>query len=154
MSGIVIDIENGNKSDYLPNLSREDISFITEAGTTVLVAQLNKDQLAEAVRYYPTKQLPCQIAGKLGSKAIKFDMGECPVYKRPVVIESRDQMSGDRKWVLKMHEWVMDHDGNFQYEPSSSSRTDKFIADTRFNTPQEAYVTWKTKVTEARNLAI
>lgn len=80
-------------------------------------------------------------------KAITFDMGECRHYKRPIVIEAREQIKGPKLWVLKMHEWVLGKDGEFYREPMPSSRTDEFIQLTRFNSPQEAYSTWIKEVT-------
>lgn len=87
-------------------------------------------------------------------RAIKFDLGTCMFYKRPVVIEARDQIDGSRKWVLKMHEWVLSKDGFFIFEPIPSSRTDEFIENTRFNSPRECHSCWVELVTEAKPLYI
>ena len=57
---------------------------------------------------------------------------------RTIMIESRPQMDGSVKWVTKMEEWVLGKDGKYYYEPTPSSRTDEFIANTRFNTKEEA----------------
>jgi hypothetical protein len=75
-------------------------------------------------------------------KATKFDLGVCIIYNKPIVIEARDQIDGSRKWVLKMHELVFGKDGKFHYELSPSSRTDKFIEKTRFDSVNECYSFW------------
>lgn len=72
-------------------------------------------------------------------RATKYDLGKCIFYNRPIVIEARDQIDGSRKWVLKMHEWVLGKDADFHYEPMPSSRTDEFIENTRFNNPDECH---------------
>ena len=75
-------------------------------------------------------------------RAVKYDLGECVFYNKPIVIEVCDQMDGRRKWVLKMHEWVLGKDANFHREPMPSNRTDEFIENTRFNSPDECYFFW------------
>ena len=86
------------------------------------------------------------------ARACKFDLGKCFFYNRPIVIEARDQMDGSRKWVLKMHEWVLGKDGEFIWEPTPSSRTDEFIKNTRFDTPDECHLFWVDAVNEAKPL--
>jgi len=75
-------------------------------------------------------------------RASRFDLGNCIFYNRPVKIERRDQIDGSIKWVLKMHEWVLGKDGKFYLEPMPSSRTDDFINNTRFETPDEVHAFW------------
>jgi hypothetical protein len=70
-------------------------------------------------------------------RATIFDLGTCIFYNRPIKIEARDQPDFIRLWVLKMHEWVLGKDGKFHYEPLPSSRTDEFIKNTRFESPDE-----------------
>lgn len=84
--------------------------------------------------------------------ATKYDLGKCVFYNRPVVIESRDQIDSSRKWVLKMQEWVLGKDGEFHYEPMPSSRTDEFIENTRFNSPDECHSFWAENVIEEKPL--
>ena len=85
-------------------------------------------------------------------RAIKFDLGNCVIYNRPIQIEARDQRDGSRKWILKMHEWVLGKDSDFHYEPTPSSRTDEFIENTRFNTPNECHSFWIENVTMIKPL--
>lgn len=88
------------------------------------------------------------------SKAIKFDLGLCKLYHRPVTIEARDQLDGSRACVLKMHEWVLGKDGNFGWEPIPSSRDDEFIKLTRFTSFEECYNFWINNVKEVKPLHI
>ncbi len=85
-------------------------------------------------------------------RAVKFDLGECIFHKRPIVIERRLQIDDTEKWVLKMHEWVLGKDGDFHYEPMPSSRTDEFIENTRFNSPDECYSFWVENVKSEKPL--
>ena len=85
-------------------------------------------------------------------RATEFSLGECIFYNRPVKIVARDQINGDRKWVLKMHEWVLGKDGNFHWEPMPSSRTDDFIENTRFDTPDECHSFWVKNVNAEKPL--
>jgi len=87
-------------------------------------------------------------------RATIFDLGKCIFYNRPVKIESRDQIDGSRLWVLKMHEWVLGKDGEFHYEPLPSSRTDKFIQLTRFESPDECHDCWVKNVNEPKPLFV
>ena len=83
-------------------------------------------------------------------RATKFDLGICNYYNRPVVIECREQLDGSKKWVLKMQEFVLGKDGKFVFEPIPSSRTDEFIANTRFDTPDECHSFWLSAITDWR----
>ena len=86
--------------------------------------------------------------------AINFDLGNCPIYNRPIRIEARDQMDGSRLWVLKMHEFVLGKDAKFHYEPTPSGRTDEFIKNTRFDSPDEVHTFWKENIKEEEPLYI
>lgn len=81
-----------------------------------------------------------------------FKLGTCIIYNRPVEIQSRGQMNGTVKWVLKMHDWVLGKDGEFHYEPAPSYRTDEFIQNTRFDSPNECHSFWVENVTHAKTL--
>jgi hypothetical protein len=85
-------------------------------------------------------------------RATEFSLGECIFYNRPVKIVARDQINGEKKWVLKMHEWVLGKDGEFHWEPMPSSRTDKFIDNTRFDTPDECHSFWVDNVNAEKPL--
>ncbi len=87
-------------------------------------------------------------------RATKFDLGKCIFYNRPITIEARDQTNGDRKWVLKMDEWVLGKDKDFHYEPRPSSRTDEFIENTRFDNINECHSFWVENITSKRPLYI
>jgi len=85
-------------------------------------------------------------------RATKFDLGNCIFHNRPVDIESRDQIDGSRKWVLKMQEWVLGKDGEFHYEPRPSSRSDNFINNTRFDSIDECHSFWVNNVNDEKEL--
>lgn len=85
-------------------------------------------------------------------RATKYELGKCIFYNRPIVIEAREQIDGSRKWVLKMHEWVLGKDAEFHYEPIPSSRTDEFIENTRFNSPDECHSFWVKNVNSEKPL--
>jgi len=85
-------------------------------------------------------------------RASTFNLGECIIYNRPIIIQSREQMDGSTKWVLKMHEWVLGKDAEFHYELQPSSRTDEFIENTRFNSPDECHSFWVENVKIAKPL--
>lgn len=79
-------------------------------------------------------------------RADRFRMGRSKIYlinggsapSREIFIESRQQMDDSYKWVVKMDSWVLGKDNKYYYEPIPSSRTDKFIAKTRFDNYREA----------------
>lgn len=57
---------------------------------------------------------------------------------REIYIESRNQMSGETLWVVKMDSWVLGKDNKYHHEPTPSSRTTEFINNTRFKTKELA----------------
>ncbi len=87
-------------------------------------------------------------------RATKFDLGKCIFYNRPISIESRYQIDGARKWVLKMQEWVLSKSGDFVWEPIPSGRTNDFIESTRFDSPDECHSFWLSAVNEAKDLYV
>jgi len=87
-------------------------------------------------------------------KATVFDLGICSIYNRPIRIEARDQINGERLWVFKMNEWVLGKDKHFHYEPIPSSRTDKFILLTRFHSVNACYEFWKKNIIKKESLYI
>lgn len=87
-------------------------------------------------------------------RATCFDLGECQIHHRPVKIEIREQIEGPHLWVVKMHEWVLGKDAEWYWEPLPSSRTDQFIANTRFKSPDDAYEFWWTNVTRFKPLTV
>jgi hypothetical protein len=92
------------------------------------------------------------LVSELYKVAIKFDLGVCKVYKRPVVIEASEQNDGTRKWVLKMDGYVMSQYACFVCEPLPSERSDEFIKITRFNSIEECYLFWVNHIKEKREL--
>ena len=84
--------------------------------------------------------------------ATTFSLGECRIYGRPVEITRRLQLDDSVKWIVKMHEWCLGTDGEFHYEPLPSSRTDEFIALTRFDSKEEAYEAWVNLVKKEKPL--
>lgn len=85
-------------------------------------------------------------------RAVEFDMGICIFYNRPVIILMCGQIDGSVKWSLKMHDWCLGKDGNFHLEPRPSSRSEKFIQDTRFDTPDEVNSFWVRSISEPKTL--
>ncbi len=57
---------------------------------------------------------------------------------RNIVIEGRRQMDDSLLWVVKMESWVLGKDGKYHFEPLPSSRTDKFIKNTRYSSKEQA----------------
>lgn len=55
-----------------------------------------------------------------------------------VFIEQRKQRDGSIKWVVIKGGNVLNRNGYWEYEPMPSSRSDKFISETRYDTVQEA----------------
>ena len=87
-------------------------------------------------------------------RATVFELGNCIFHNRPVKIEARPQLDGNVLWVLKMHEWVLGKDSDWHWEPLPSSRTDEFILNTRFESPNEAHSFWVSNVNEATKLMV
>jgi len=85
-------------------------------------------------------------------KAIVFDLGSCHLYNRPILIEARMQIDGSKKWVLKMHEWVLGKDGEFHYEPTPSNRSSEYILNTRFDNPFDCYIFWTENIKSTKPL--
>ena len=86
-------------------------------------------------------------------KATEFSMGICPIYNMGVYIETR----GPGRWVVKMDRsngWVLGKDAEWHWEPLPSSRTDEFLNNTRFQSPDEAYEFWVNNVKEKKDLYI
>jgi hypothetical protein len=50
---------------------------------------------------------------------------------------------GDSTWALVDQYHVMAVDGSWMYEPLPSSRSEEFIAATRYTSPEEAYAQWE-----------
>lgn len=79
-------------------------------------------------------------------RARRFDLGRCPTTDLELVIEARPQRDESIKWVVQIGSTrVLGKDGEWHYEPMSSSRTEAFIQHTRFNSYLEAYDTWVTR---------
>lgn len=75
--------------------------------------------------------------------AERFAIGNSKAYPtniggRRIEIQSREQMNKSILWVVKMDSWVLGKDGEYHWEPMSSSRTDEFISNTRFHTKEQA----------------
>lgn len=47
------------------------------------------------------------------------------------------------KWAVVDGQMVLNHNGEMEYEPLPSSRTEDFIRRTRFDSPEEAYEAYK-----------
>jgi hypothetical protein len=54
-------------------------------------------------------------------------------------IEQRKQQNGSVMWICKKHGYVLNKNGEWEYEPIPSSRTDGFIKTTRFDDKDELY---------------
>jgi len=68
-------------------------------------------------------------------KATRFELDDC-------TIEARQQIDGSKKWVIKTGNYLLGKGGEFIYELSPSSRTEEFVANTRFGSPDECYEFW------------
>ena len=72
----------------------------------------------------------------------RFLIGNSAVYLlnnfvgRSIFIESRGQLDGTIKYVVFMQGWVLGKDGVYHYETNPSSRSDKFIKTTIFDTKE------------------
>jgi hypothetical protein len=66
------------------------------------------------------------------SRAVKFEIDE----EREVYVTARKQRDGSKLWVVERLGLVLNSDCEFEYEPMPSSRTDDFIARTRFSLEQ------------------
>lgn len=92
-------------------------------------------------------------------KAVKFDMGICPIYQRPVIIEKGLYSTRDL-WCLKMEYtkgWYLGKDAEWYYEEifNQGMRPDKalkFLENLLFFSPQQVYDFWKAHITEAKQL--
>lgn len=75
--------------------------------------------------------------------AMKFAVGNSTIYLtniggRRIYIEDREQIDKSLLWIVFMDGFVLGKDNKYHYEPIPSSRTDKFISNTRFNTKEDA----------------
>lgn len=57
-------------------------------------------------------------------------------------IERRSAMDKPEKWAVCNLGDVLNKNGQWEYEPQPSSRSDEFIECTRFDTVEEAYEAW------------
>lgn len=55
-----------------------------------------------------------------------------------ITIERVSNMSGSDSWAIRCRGECLNKSGAWQHEPLPSSRDDKFIANCRFTTPEEA----------------
>lgn len=58
---------------------------------------------------------------------------------RDIYITSKPQINGDILWVVEMDGMVLTKKGKYEYEVNPSSRTDKYIKKTRFDSKEDAY---------------
>jgi hypothetical protein len=100
---------------------------------------------------------------ELLKRARSFDAGPPPTINQFVLDEDDDadyglsnlriEWRGETGWAIcNGRSCLSKDDGEFEYESMPSSRTDEFIARTRFATPQEAFAylaEWKPKQREA-----
>lgn len=88
-------------------------------------------------------------------KATIFELGTCPIHARPVKIEERrNAHNGEIKWCVKMHEWCLGKDAEWYWEPTSSNRSEEFVNNTRFDTPDEAHTFWIENVKQFKPLFV
>lgn len=64
------------------------------------------------------------------SKAVRFDIGRLDGVG--VFVEARGSSGGTMQWVVRHMNYVLNTDGEWEYEPMPSNRGDDFIAGTRF----------------------
>lgn len=90
-------------------------------------------------------------------RATEFFMGMCAFQNRRLYISSRPQLTGPTKWVVQLEHsmcWVLGKDKKWHWEPQPSSRTEAFIENTRFNSPDEAWDFYSDNVKEQQDLYI
>ena len=85
------------------------------------------------------------------TKATCFEIGKCPYNNTDVKIEARDQLSGLRWWVVIIfNRYVLSKkEKGWVFDPMPSTRTNKFIEDTRFHSIDEAHDAWLEFVKES-----
>lgn len=86
-----------------------------------------------------------QLKSKL-DEVMVFSLGKCPLYNREVYLRTRGQISGPDKWVIMLEwtqGWCLGKNNRWYFERNPSSRTDKFINQTRFDTANEARDAYK-----------
>jgi hypothetical protein len=70
----------------------------------------------------------------------RFYMGCSTVHiGKDIYIVAVPQINGSILWTVSIDDMVLTKKGEYVYEVSPSSRTDKHIKNTRFNTKEEAY---------------
>ena len=90
-------------------------------------------------------------------KATEFYMGICPYQQRPLYISSRKNSKNEFKWVVQLehsHCWVLGKDKEWHWEPLPSSRTQEFIDNTRFDSPDQAWEFYGNNVTGEKELYV
>jgi len=90
-------------------------------------------------------------------RATEFYMGMCLYQKRPLYISSRKDIMDRLKWVVQLEHsmcWVLGKDKEWHWEPQPSSRTQPFIANTRFDSPDEAWEFYSNNVTDSKELYV
>ena len=71
-------------------------------------------------------------------KPVKYSVGKDEFH---IFIEYR----GENSWAVTHMGECLDHDGNWEYEPSPSNRDSTFIKNYRFASPEEAFAVLKEK---------
>jgi len=107
------------------------------------VPEVTNDLLSQIARSYDLGPLPI-INGRLWSEK----WSDC--YDRTVevaaVYNPHDKVT---RWAVRDGNYCLSKSGEWQYEPSSSRRTTRFLKYCRFNTAKEAaefYFAWKAKL--------
>jgi hypothetical protein len=82
-----------------------------------------------------------------------FEINEIEVLRigmgQSVTIQRRRQRNDSSRWVIFCMGNVLHKSCEWEWEPTPSSRTDAFIADTRFDSLDEAIRYWRTHATKA-----
>lgn len=108
--------------------------------TGLEIPEVSDDLLAQIVRSYNLGPLPIS-----NGRLWKAEWG----YFHNVEVTAVLNRDGEYWWAIRDGRNCLSKSGRWQYEPSPSSRTDRFFKYCRFETAQEAikfYFSWKAKV--------
>lgn len=102
-------------------------------------------QAAEAALQHPCPSQDSAELLKWVDHATAFQFGgkdpnmACRVEDLPIRIEARDQRDGTRKWAVLQGGNCLRKDGEWELEMQPSSRSDEFLAMTRYASKEEAH---------------
>lgn len=96
-----------------------------------------------------------QTAAHRWARKMQFEIMAKPrVYELPdeANLESVKQINGHDLWAIRKNNNCLNKNGEWEYEPMPSSRTDDFMERCRYKSIEEAYSTWDSYSTLQRQL--